>query len=436
MAKTVHKNKATNIENFEKLKLYNITIAPTDRSYKGIDRWRSALISAENVTNPQRKQLYDLFDELILDPHLSAAMEKRILNVLNTEIKYYNAKGEEDETVYNVIKQPFFRQMCRYILQKASFGHSLIYFENINAEGGSVCKLIPRKNVKPEKGIVVKNYYDETGVSYEEAPTSSYVISAGEKRDLGLLNKVAPYVIYKKGDMADWALFAEIFGTPFRWAEYDGFDPNVKKQIEEALKMSVGAKYGLFPEGTSFHMEESQNKSGSTDLYKSLANFCNKEVSKAFLGNTMTLDAEGGNYKGEVHEAAELRIAEADKKDLISILNTDFIRVLETFGIKAEGGYFDFEQQDEEVTLADRLTMDMQLNNLIDIPDDYFYEKYGIPKPEKKDKVAKKAATEVKEEIEVKKDEKSLTDSKRTFGLSLNPLKWLKSFFVLAPRKG
>ena len=55
-----------------------------------------------------------------------------------------------------------------------------------------------------------------------------------------------------------------------------------------------------------------------------------------FLG----LFTEGGNYKGEVHEKAEMRIADSDRHFLLSILNTDFIRVMETFGIQTQGGWF------------------------------------------------------------------------------------------------
>ena len=81
-------------KNFEKIKVVNMTLAPIDRSYKGIEQWRNALRSAESQTNPQRKNLYDLYNEIALDPHMSAAITKRILNVLEREVKFFNAKGD------------------------------------------------------------------------------------------------------------------------------------------------------------------------------------------------------------------------------------------------------------------------------------------------------------------------------------------------------
>jgi hypothetical protein len=175
------------VENFEKIKILNLTLAPLDRSYKGINEWRNALQSAESRTNPMRKNLYDIYDEIVLDPHMSAAIEKRIMNVLETEIKFFNSKGDEDELVYNIIKQPFFTQFLKYVLEATFYGHSLIYFDSISIDG-SACSLIPRRNVKPEKGIVVKNYSDDNGVSFAEPPVSNYIIAAGGQRNLGLFN--------------------------------------------------------------------------------------------------------------------------------------------------------------------------------------------------------------------------------------------------------
>ena len=375
---------------FEQLKIYNMTMATVDRTPQGIRRWRSSLRSAENPTNPQRKPLLDLYREIILDPHLSAAMNKRITNVIDNTIKFFDASGKENEAVYKIIQQPFFRQMCIHVLEKIPYGHSLIYFDHISPEGGSRCRLIPRENVKPELGIVVEHYSNTEGTSYIEAPNCNYVISVGDPRDLGLLCKAAPYVLYKKDDLSDWSTYTQIFGIPFRWAEYDGYDENVRKKLDEMLSRSLTAPYATLPKGTNLHIVESQGKSGSSDLFKSLGDFANKEISKLFLGNTMTLDAEGGNYKGEVHEQSELRIASTDKHLLLSILNTEFIRILETFGIHAEGGYFAFDEA-EDINMMARLQMDMQLATMIDIPEDYWYETYNIPKPEGlKTKVAKK----------------------------------------------
>lgn len=417
-------------KNFEKIKVVNMTLAPIDRSYKGIEQWRNALRSAESQTNPQRKNLYDLYNEIALDPHMSAAITKRILNVLEREVKFFNAKGDEDEAVYNIIKQPFFARFLTYALEAIFYGHSLIYFDNIAVDGGSACSLIPRQNVKPEKGIVVQNYSDENGISYIEPPTSNYVISIGDERSLGLLNKAAPYVIYKKGNMSDWATFAEIFGTPFRWIEYDGFDMRVRQELELVMKNQKTAGYAIIPRGTELHMEESQNKLGNTEVYKLLAEFCDKQISKLVLANTMTLDSEGGKYKGDVHEKSEMRVAEADRRDIIALLNTEFIRMLGTFGINAEGGYFAFEE--DETSLEDIV----KLNSIIDIPPEYLYERYNIPMPTGAAKGKKKEPEKDKKDNTKKDDEKLHEHPEHTMRSGywiLNKLSDMFDFFASAP---
>ena len=46
---------------------------------------------------------------------------------------------------------------------------------------------MPRKLVKPEKGIVVKDPSDEKGISFVDPPLSSYYILVGDPKELGLL---------------------------------------------------------------------------------------------------------------------------------------------------------------------------------------------------------------------------------------------------------
>lgn len=357
------------------IKVFNVQLSHVDRTYKGIDEWRTALQYAESVHNPRRKQLYDLYKEIDLDPHLSAVMEKRRLNVSNTPVKFLDKSGKENDAINDIIEQSFFTEMIEDIIDSRFYGYSLLYFNHLSTDHTDY-SILPREHVIPERGIVVKHVYDDTGIPYLKPPYSRYTIPVGQKKDLGLMLKAAPYVIYKKGDIADWSVYAQIFGTPFRKMTYDGHDLETKNKLEEIAANTGTAQWAVIPKQAELELIESKSQSGSSDLYKALAEFCDKQNSKLILGNTMTTDAEGGNYKGEVHEGVETKFSFADKRLVLNTLNTSFIRILENFGIPAAGGNFIFEEPDA-LSLDDYI----KLSKEIDFEPDFFYDKYNIPKP-------------------------------------------------------
>ncbi len=118
-----------------------------------IDEWRSALTQAENVYNPNRQRLYELYNEIILDPHLSAVMDKRIRAVRNRTVQFIGKDGKPDEAISELISQPWFFDLLLHAMEAIFWGHSLIEITR-KADGSLSAVLIPRQNVIPEKGIV------------------------------------------------------------------------------------------------------------------------------------------------------------------------------------------------------------------------------------------------------------------------------------------
>jgi phage gp29-like protein len=410
------------------IQILNYSLAQVDRSAKGINEWRNALKAAENTSNPRRKALLDLYDDIILDSHLSAVMEKRKLNVLNSEIKFFDHSGKENDNITNIINMPFFRQMCCDILDKIAFGFSLIYFDSLNTQSVGY-NLIPRKNVLPERSLVIKEPFDDKGIYFAEPPYSNYIIFAGYPNDLGLLIKAAPYAIFKKNAMQDWSTYAEIFGFPFRKATYAGGDIETANLLNKIMENTSRATHVVVPEGSNIEFVEAKGSGSSgADVFKQLSTFCDEQISKLFLGNTMTTDAQGGNYKGEVHQNSELSIAEADKLYLLSVLNNDFIKILENFGFKASGGYFNFVLEKNNAALSQRFAIDIQLANIISIDDDYFYETYGIPKPSNN-----KPSKSIDEHNQSSK--KNQNKPKNYFSNQHSFFKTLRNFFDIAPHR-
>ena len=87
------------------------------------------------------------------------------------------------------------------------------------------------------------------------------------------------------------------------------------------------------PKGSELKLLESAGKSGSSDLYDKLYERCNNEISKIFLGNTLTTEASerGTQSLGTVQEKGEKRINESDRQLILNVLNYDMTDIFEAW---------------------------------------------------------------------------------------------------------
>lgn len=347
----------------------------TDRTKKDLSRWKTALLEAENLYNPTRKSLYDLYADTILDPHLKSVMDKRILAVTNTKL-CYKIEEKEDEEIENLIKTPFFQKCIEEILNSKFYGFSLLQIDLNN----QTSDLIDRRYVKPESGIVVSWPYDETGVKFRESPYQNSVLEVGDNKDLGLLLIASQYVIFKKGNVSDWARFNERYTTPFRYVNLPrGATKGEISLAETQLKEMGGNGYGVFPEGSEMNFLESKS-SGSNSNYHDFADFCNGEISKLFLGQTMTTENGSSMSQAKVHKEVEDKISRADKVFVEKILNTAFRKLMVAQGIISpeDKGAFSFSDEEEEMTMPEQLKMWIEASKIGKIDLHEFSEKFGV----------------------------------------------------------
>lgn len=349
-----------------------------------IQTWRRAIESAKSVTNPNRKLLYQLFDNILLDGHLQSVMEKRTMAITNQKIQW-QSKGNKEQTndFINeyVLNTPWFYNYNDLAMQHISFGHQLV---ELIPENGYISKAleVPRENVFPEKNLVLYDPNNRTaGIDYLQDPTySPYLIEIGSKTNLGKLIIAAQYVIYKRGGFGDWAQFAELFGMPFRVGKYNPYDDSTRRLLDEALQQMGGAGHVIVPEGTNLEFHDN-NQAGKSEVFSELINVCNAEISKLYLGQTMTTENGSSHSQSETHKNVE---EEINLKDMILMeyhLNWELKDKLIAFGYPLADGKFIFPET-SKIPKDKRIAIDVQLAQQIVIPDDYWYKTYGIPKPQ------------------------------------------------------
>jgi phage gp29-like protein len=359
---------------------HTILLMPPARWHKDIADYRRSVTEAERIDFPSRVRLYDLYSGILLDTHLAAVMEKRKAAVLSRQMEF-SREGKPDRHIGEMLESPWFRDFLSDLPDTRWWGFSLFQFYT-DPTGWIACDLVPRKHVDPVGERILRRQTDIHGT-----PWSDYagLLAVGRPRDTGELAKAVPWVLYKQGTLSDWAQFTEIFGMPIREYVYPGGDDEERRRILSDARLQGAAGVYIHPENAELKLLESGNKSGSSDLYRRLVDTCNAELSKLVLGNTLTTEAgeRGTQALGTVQMKGEEMIAEGDRAFILNVLNYRMTDIFESFGLNVKGGKFAYTVPRNEPELLARIQIDRQLYAMgIPVAGDYWYETYGIPRPE------------------------------------------------------
>lgn len=346
----------------------------------GIDiaDYTRAVRAAENIDFPQRYKLYDLYADILMDSHLSCVIEKRRNAVLCSNIEF-RRDGKPDDKVNEQIRSPWFTRLVSDIIDARFWGFTLCQFFK---DGEWIdYNLVPRKHADPVRRLILRHQTDITGIAWDEYQDLLFV---GRPDDLGLLAKAAPWVIYKRNTTGDWSQFSEVFGMPIQEYTYDSDDEGSRERaISDAANVGSLATF-VHGKDTSLNLIEAGNKTGSADVYERLCERCNNEISKLFLGNTLTTESSdtGTQALGTVHKKGEDKIAQSDRLYVLDVLNYEAADIFARMGIDTTGGEFCFpEKKDLDLTSKVNILTQLRTGFNLPIDDDYLYEEFGISKP-------------------------------------------------------
>lgn len=350
-----------------------LVVKPNTRSVADIKKWRDALKLADRG---KREKLYDLYEDLLIDSVLFSAIDKRITSITNSEITFTGKNGEPVPEIDALIDTPEFEEVIKEILQAKFWGKTVL--ELGFSSGGLGVYPIPRTNIRVDKGLIVVNATDETGVPYKD---DDFFIEAGDDKDLGLILKCAPYVIYKRGGFGDWAQFAEIFGMPFRLGKYGSHDDDGRQVLEQALEKQGSASYMVIPKETDVEIVQSTTNANGM-LYDRLREACNEEMLYAIVGQTMTTVSGASKSQSETHMTVQENLAKSDRRFVQRILNTKLLPRLEKRGFPVAGGFFSFPEAGETLSSLDKLKLYTGIKKDLECPIDetFIYEAFGVPK--------------------------------------------------------
>jgi len=122
----------------------------------------------------------------------------------------------------------------------------------------------------------------------------------------GVLSRVFWPILFKKGGLKFWITFTERFGMPHVWIKVPVSATTAEREAMLAMgKAMIQDGVSVTNDTDNLSLVESKGTSASTDLYLSMLNFQNDEISKAVKGETLTtqLSSGGGSFAAsKTHE--------------------------------------------------------------------------------------------------------------------------------------
>lgn len=170
-------------------------------------------------------------------------------------------------------------------------------------------------------------------VEGEALPPRKFLVFApyGRHEDpygLPALRSVWWLAYFKRQVLRFWVMFAEKFGSPTTVIKHPLGASEREKAAYRRIVGSIQQETGLVvPEGVDLTLLEAQ-RSGTVSTYSDLVRFCNEEMSKALLGQTLSTEAteRGARSLGEVHLQVRQDIVRQDAQALANLITGQLVR--------------------------------------------------------------------------------------------------------------
>ncbi|MGD8389057.1 MAG: DUF935 domain-containing protein, partial [Desulfobacteraceae bacterium] len=211
-----------------------------------------------------------------------------------------------------------------------------------------------------------------------------YKAHSGYDTRAGIMRVCAWMYLFKNYGVKDWVAFAEVFGKPVRLGKYDsGAGKEDKEALALAVRMIGSDAAGIISKATEIEFKEAQ-RSGTVNLYEKLVSFCDAQISKAVLGQTLTSDSGSkgsGSYAlGSVHNEVRGDLTRADAKALGRTVTRQILRPFVGFNYGGDAPCPKAAPIYEEPEDLEATGKVYQLvSGMIDISQEHVSERFKIP---------------------------------------------------------
>lgn len=372
--------------------------------------WRCAIGLWEDVADPDKSNLLDIYNDTDLDCHITSVVQTRKSKVLNKSFKIVDENGEIDEKSTQLFRSKWFKDFVSNALDATYWGYTLVALGEIKNDKFTSVKTVNRYHVDPIRKIIVEQEGDTTGLDYTQSPASLWMIPVGDEREFGLYGKVSLMYIYKKWALNAWNEFVEMFGQPVRIGKTDIEDDESKQNMIENIRDMGANMWGVFGKDDEIDFVEAMKVNGET-VYENINRFIDQQISKAVVGQTMTSDDGSSQSQATVHESILDGLVQGDSIDIEFLVNDELVPRMRSLGFSIPEGSKFMYNDEEVISSLDRSTIDKNITDMGMVLDpDYIEEQYKV-KLDTEAMEARKAAEETARASAASKDIENLFSS-------------------------
>ena len=355
----------------------NIVPKAMARTRADVLTWKNAMAMAENVENPKTFPYYNLVRDMMLDAHTTSQIKNRKLKTISANFSIQKANGETHEELTKALqKSVWFNEIISNILDSEYFGYTLIELNRTDEEGVEVT-LVPRQNVIPQKGIILKDYTDDKGLDYMNASEyGTWLLDFGKVGDLGLINQAIPHILFSRFAQSCWSELCEIYGIPPRVMKTNTRDRQALARAEKMMTDMGAAAWFIIDETEQF--EWATNGVPATgEVYDGLINRCENSISLLLSGAIIGQDTRYGSRGKEMSSQDILQdLVDADQTMVEQYMNDKVLPALYAIGVLPEEGLSLVYDQVED--LGELWTRTKEILPYKEVSDEWLKEKFGI----------------------------------------------------------
>lgn len=337
--------------------------------------WKQAEIAAFNVEDPKRFLLQNLFSDAMRDALMTSQINNRKLKTLGSQFSFADKNEKINQSISkNLNKAKWFADIMNIILDSSYFGYSLLEID-LDKNKLPTVQLIPRTNVIPERGIILKDYYDIEYMDYKNAREyGTWLLDFGKAQELGLINKAIPHVLFKRFAYSCWSELCEIYGIPPRVMKTNTADPRALQQAEQMMREWGSAAWAIIDDTETIEFAQASASNG--EVYEGLMRFANNEMSMLISGAVVGQDTQNGsNSKEQSSQELLHSLINADKTRVEQYMNSSVIPALANIGILPNNLTFQFDQVEDIAELWNRTKEILPFKN---VDDQWIKNKFGI----------------------------------------------------------
>lgn len=229
-----------------------------------------------------------------------------------------------------------------------------------------------------------------------ELPAGKFIVHTphgvtGHPQRGGLLRVTAMVYLAKNLALKDWMIYSELFGMPIRTARYEpGATADEKRELLRMLESLGTRASAIFSRAVELQFHEA-GKGTSGPPYERLVEFLNREMSKAWLGQTSTVDLTGqraSQAATQVQEVVRQDILKDDIRKESRTIRRDLLAPMVRLKFGPDAPVPHFRRRNVRADDLNELArvLDVAVNQLgMRVPSSWAHGALGIPQAESDD---------------------------------------------------